>query len=129
MQLVVFGGDQISDVKLRRHVRHLGKARQLAVYIDIEAGIHPGKMQPGAAVGERFGQVKARAVHAHGGVIGNKRRIVGDRIPDVGVLRHAIPLHLPAAGHRDLLGWIHRPHVLRDFARAVEQLKVPRAVE
>ena len=111
-QGVVAGGEVAGDVELAGGVGHLAVAHKLAVYPQVEAGVHALKVQE-PAVGGGVGHIDVAHVQAAGVLLGDIGRVAGEGVAHVGVHVAAIAVVLPAGGHGDLV------HILLYIGHAV----------
>ena len=95
---------------------HLAVPDPCAVQPQVKAGIHPFKIEIRLRRLPVLYIVKRMHICAAGVVLGNKGRIKGKRITDIGVLVGVIPGHLPHTGDADL------PKIRRIIARLVKRL-------
>ena len=89
------------NIKFRGQMGTLGKADKLPVHIGVIAGAYALQTQHRAAARKGGGQGKGPVVYADGGIIGHKGRIIGNGESHVRILRSAVALQLPNAGHVD----------------------------
>ena len=115
-QGVVPGGEQGGDVELRGGVGHLAVPGKLPVDPQVEAGVHPFKVQI-PAEGGGVGHVDVAHIQAAGVLLWHEGRVAGDGVADVGVLVTPVTLVLPAGGHGDLA------HLLLVKGQAVLQVQ------
>ncbi len=116
-----------TDIELGGEAAPLAEADVVAVYIDLEVGLHPVKLDdhllsiPGRA------QREAALIGA-GGVVGrHERHVDGEGKTLVGVLQLTMPLHLPHVGHGDLAPLAHGAVIegLRHLQGMVEVVELP----
>ena len=96
---------QVRDVKLRPHVRRLGKPRLDAVDVHRKGAVHPVKAQqnPPLILLPHHRHREFPAVQPDGRVVGHARRVVGEGIVDVDVVGAPVAADLPRAGHGQLV--------------------------
>ena len=93
--------NEVGDIELGGGVGHLAVANVRAIEPHIEAGVHPLEREIRAGcLGVRC-IVKIPNVGAARVVLGNMRRIEGDRVAHIGVVVVVITQVLPGAGHLD----------------------------
>ena len=92
--------EKIGDVEGGGAVADLAVAGEGVVHIQVEAAVHPfqHKVQPAAGAGPGG---EPPVVDAGGVFVRHKGRVKGEGIAEVQVLGGAVPLQLPAGGHRD----------------------------
>ena len=116
-------------VKLGHGMGDLAVTHELAVDPHIEAGIHALEAQRSAA-GVAGLVVKRAHIQSAGVVHRHIRRIIGERIADVGVLMPVIALGLPDGGHDDFIpGQLLGGELRRQLGKAVKVGKRPDAVQ
>lgn len=102
---VAGGGEEVADLELVRQPAPLELAELRAVQPHLRAGLHPVEADHGRAVtGPVAGQVEDAQVIPGRVLVGNARRVDGERIEDVRIGRRPerpVPLHHPVPGHGD----------------------------
>ena len=132
-QGVVPGGEEAADLKLGGSVGHLAVSHKLPVDPQVEAGIHPLKVQVDLVGFQGFlRHVQVADIQPARVFLGNIGRVKGDGVADVGVLVAAIAVVLPTGGHGDgaHLLLVERKPLFRvySFFIGIEILKGPGAV-
>ncbi len=87
------------NIEFCGQVRAFGKARQMAIHIDVVGGRHAFKTDNRLPTAEGSGQGEPAVIDAHRRIIRHIGRVIGNGIAHVGVLGAAIALQLPHAGY------------------------------
>ena len=130
---VVAAAYEVSDVKLRRHVRHLGEACDVAVNPHIKGRVHPLKSDVYAVIDPVFRQAEVFAVAAYGVFVRHKGRVIGDGVVHIGIDRDVIAFHLPTGRNGQIVPIgvviIDFPEVAGQYIRPVSEKEAPYAVQ
>ena len=127
VQLVFAVGKIIRHVELRLTVRNLRKSDETVVDVKIEAGIHPFEIKVILLIG--FFKVEFFAIMICRVLIGDVRRIVRERIVDVGILKMVVAVVLHAAGNVDFRIHFFKIEVVFYVKNAFVILNLPLAVK
>ncbi|OPZ81381.1 MAG: hypothetical protein BWY76_03049 [bacterium ADurb.Bin429] len=114
-------------------MRDLAVADVLTVDPHVEGGIHPLKGEEDLQIPPGVGQRENAPVEPHGIHLRHARRVHRIRVGDIGVVRRAVPEHLPVARYRNtvplITGIVGLGEALRHLVRRCAIVKRPTAVQ